>query len=109
MSSNYIFKEKINLLEKLVSEGKSFTEALTIAGNNYFPEDLIAAINVGEESGNLDNVLKRQVSRLQHKLKSKLSLLTTIIQPILMIFVGLLIAFIIYAVYLPIFNISNSF
>ncbi|MFH1643728.1 MAG: type II secretion system F family protein [bacterium] len=106
---NFVFRQKILQLTNLVNQGTSFTQSLKIAGENFFPQSLIVAASVGERTGNLDLMLQRQVDFFKKELDSKLYVLTTFFQPVLMIFVGILIALLMLSVYLPIFDMANLF
>jgi len=109
IAKNFVFKRKITDLTNLVSQGKSFTQALQVVGNDFFPESLIAAVSVGEQVGNLDLMLAKQAAFFRTELDSKLAVITSLLQPILMIIIGLIIAFLMLAIYLPIFNMSSLF
>ncbi|MCF7799406.1 type II secretion system F family protein [Candidatus Babeliales bacterium] len=104
---NTFLKEKIILVTNLVTQGKSLYDALFISGENIFPQDLFAIVSVGENSGNLALMLERASKILQDDLNKTLKFITTLLQPILMLIIGLLIVFLLISVYLPIFNLAN--
>ncbi|MFA5074537.1 MAG: type II secretion system F family protein [Candidatus Babeliales bacterium] len=104
---NSFLKEKINLVTNFVTQGKSLHNSLILVGDAIFPDDLVAIVNVGENSGNLDSMLQRAAIVLQEDLNKKLKILTTLLQPFLMFIIGLLIVFLLLSVYLPIFNMAN--
>lgn len=104
---NSFLKEKIILVTSLVTQGKSLHDSLLFAGKDIFPQDLLAIINVGENSGNLALMLERGAKVLQEDLNKTLKFITTLLQPILMLIIGLLIVFLLISVYLPIFNMAN--
>ena len=106
---NFVFKKKIVDLTDFVLKGQSFTQALQIVGSDFFPESLIVAVSVGEQVGNLDLMLAKQATLFRIELDSKLYIITSLLQPMLMIIIGLIIAFLMLAVYLPIFNMSGLF
>jgi len=105
--SNTIFKSKVAFIETLVTQGKSLEYALRTAGSKYFPEKLVMMVAVGEQAGNLDEMLEKALALFQAELKAKLHFLTSILQPVLLIIVGVFIALIMFAVYLPIFNLAR--
>ena len=106
---NVIFKQKITDLTNLVSQGEPLTDSLKTVGRDLFPESLIIAISVGEQTGNLDVMLEKQLTFFKMELDAKLRIVTSLIQPILMILVGILIATLILSVYLPVFDMANLF
>lgn len=106
--SNSIIRNKAGLLSGYLNSGKSLGQAMELVGSEYFPEDLVSAVLVGERSGNLHGMLNRIVILFNQDLQSKVGFITTTLQPILIILVGIIIAFIMIAVYLPIFNLASA-
>lgn len=104
---NQILNNEINKLESAIQAGSSLSQAMEYHDTPLFNQDLIALIRVGEESGSMSNVLIAASDIYRTHADRSLSFLTTIIQPLLVIFLGVLIAALIFAVYLPIFNLAN--
>jgi type II secretory pathway component PulF len=65
-------------------------------------------VAVGEESGRLDDVLLEVASFYQRELDRGLKLITTLLEPILILLVGIVVGFIIFAMLLPIFQIGQG-
>ncbi len=105
--SNSVMRNKAGLLSGYLNSGKSLGQSMEIVGSEYFPEDLVSAVLVGERSGNLHGMLNRVVVLFNQDLQSKIGFVVTTLQPILIILVGIIIAFIMIAVYLPIFNLAS--
>ncbi len=104
-----IFKKKAIEVTQDVTAGKTFAASLKSKPKKYFPEKLSAFVFIGEQSGNLDTMLEKSANIFQDQLNRKINLLTSLFQPILIIFVGILVAFIMFTVYLPLFNVANLF
>lgn len=104
---NSYLKEKVFQLKEHVTQGKSFEESLTLIGTSFFPENLVAVVSVGEQTGNLDVMLQKAASFFQEDLNNSLQFILTIFQPVLMVLIGLLVAFLMLAVYMPIFNMAS--
>jgi len=104
---NIPIKEHIEILEREVEAGSSLSQAMIDFSVNYFSQDLIAIVKVGEETGRLNVMLKKAAKIYQDKVDRSIIFFTTIFQPLLMIIVGLLITLLIFAIYVPIFNLSN--
>jgi type II secretory pathway component PulF len=104
---NTCFKKKAEILYEYVLQGKTLEESMAIIGPHFFPENLLAVVCVGEQAGNLDVMLQKAASFFQEELGSKLQFMLTIFQPALMIVIGLLIAFLMLAIYMPIFNMAS--
>lgn len=104
--NEYLKSEFLNIA-KLVNKGSLLSDAMSMRSNKLFLPDLVAITKVGEETGNLGLMLNKASVFYSEKINRLLSYFLSIIQPILMIILGLLIAALIFAVYLPIFNLPN--
>jgi type II secretory pathway component PulF len=98
-------------MEKAISEvrhGQSLAQALGSFGKKHISSDIIAIIRVGQEIGALDGMLKQVAGIYQSKVKRTLAFVTMIIQPLLIVILGLLILLLIVAVYTPILHLSYA-
>lgn len=109
MISNKVIKQHIDLIMGDVEAGSSLSQAMIHDPGQIFGPEAIAIIRVGEESGRLTLLLGRTAQAYQERVRKAIATLTALINPLLMIVLGLLITFLIFAVYLPIFNLSNVF
>ncbi|MBD3231589.1 hypothetical protein GF322_02905 [Candidatus Dependentiae bacterium] len=107
--TNRKFKKEVSNVSANIISGQTFSEALKQGNQKYFPEKLSALVFIGEQSGNLDLMLYKAAEIFQDKLNKKINLLTTLFQPFLIIFIGILIAGIMFTVYLPLFNVASLF
>jgi type IV pilus assembly protein PilC len=89
-----------------VREGESLHAAL--AYKNVVPEIALDMIEVGESSGALSPMLTSVAEFYEEEVNLRLSALVSIIEPVLLIFMGLLVAFILISLYLPIFSFSMT-
>lgn len=105
---NVVFKNYVQVLAGKVNAGRSLSASLQEVSPAQFPIELIALVHVGENSGTLDILLKKAAVRYQNQVKRSLSRLTSLVQPILMIVLGLLVLLLIFAIYLPIIELSNA-
>lgn len=90
-----------------VHHGKHVSVALREHTESYCGPSVLALIRVGEESGRLDRAFEQVVVVYQQQLEKVSTLVTTLLQPLLMIVLGLMITALIFAVYVPIFNLSE--
>ncbi|MGE0009945.1 MAG: type II secretion system F family protein [Candidatus Babeliales bacterium] len=90
-----------------VQHGKHVSVALKQSNALYGGPSVLALLRVGEESGRLDRAFEQVVVVYQQQLEKTSNLVTTLIQPLLMIALGLMITGLIFAVYVPIFNLSE--
>lgn len=88
-------------VRKAVMEGKSITEPL--ARITYFPPLVTQMIKVGETTGNLDSMLIKVADVFEEEVEELIGNLTKLIEPIIIVVLGGAIAFVLIAMYLPIF------
>src|SRR5437660_217492 len=91
---------------QMVREGESLHGALASSGT--MPELALDMIEVGESSGALSPMLNSVAEFYEEEVNLRLSALVSLIEPILLIFMGLLVAFILISLYLPIFSFSMT-
>ncbi len=103
---NSHLEENILLASQRVKEGGSLADALEETG--LVPSTAIKMIMVGESSGALDEMFENVAELFEEEVDRRLNLITTAIEPILMLLMGLVIAFIVVAMYLPIFNLAGA-
>lgn len=89
-----------------VREGESLHSALAAQG--IMPELALDMIEVGESSGALAPMLTSVAEFYEDEVNLRLGALVSIIEPVILIFMGLLVAFILISLYLPIFSFSMS-
>lgn len=90
----------------MVREGESLHGALAAKG--VMPEMALDMIEVGESSGALAPMLNSVAEFYEEEVSVRLAALVSLIEPLLLIFMGLLVAFILISLYLPIFSFSLS-
>jgi len=91
---------------RMVREGESLHSAL--ASKGVMPEMALDMIEVGESSGALSPMLNSVAEFYEEEVNLRLSALVSLIEPMLLIFMGLFVAFILISLYLPIFSFSLS-
>ncbi len=89
---------------QMVREGESLHAAL--ASNGVMPDLALDMIEVGESSGALAPMLNSVAEFYEEEVNLRLSALVSLIEPLLLVFMGLLVAFILISLYLPIFSFS---
>ena len=95
------------LLAKQLQEGNSLHKAMSKSG--LFSPMLVQMCAIGEETGSLDNMLLRAAQLMESDVNQGLGNLSTLLEPILMVVLGIAIGGILIALYLPIFNIGQVF
>jgi type IV pilus assembly protein PilC len=100
--NKYMFS-RMNILPESIKNGESLTESLR--KTECFPPLALDMIRIGESSANLEGMLSDVAEVYYERISSKIDTIVSLIQPIIIIFMGLVVAVILLSVYLPIFNI----
>jgi len=105
-SGNKVVEEAIMATRQAVSEGKTLAEPLSKA--KVFPPMVVQMISVGEATGALDNMLNKIADFYDDEVDSAVGALTSMLEPMLMIFLGITVGFVIVAMYMPIFQMGSA-
>jgi type IV pilus assembly protein PilC len=98
---NSIIADDIEEVKKKVIEGKTFTEPLMKI--DYFPEMVSQMIKVGEQTGSIDNMLEKISEVFEEEVNQAISAATKMMEPLIIVVLGSIIATILVAIYLPMF------
>lgn len=105
-SGNKVVENAIYATRQSISEGKTLSEPLETT--KVFPPMVVQMIAVGETTGALDAMLSKIADFYDEEVDSTVGILTSLLEPILMIFLGIVIGFIVVAMYLPIFKMAGT-
>ena len=89
-----------------ISGGKTIAEPLS--KGDIFPRMVTHMIAVGETTGALDTMLGKIADFYEDEVDSAVATLTSLLEPAMMVFLGVLIGFIVIAMYLPIFKMAQT-
>ncbi len=92
-----------------VAVEKGYPLATSLAQEQHFPPIVAQMVSVGEETGKLDEVLGKLALFFEQESEQKVKALTTAIEPLIMVFLGIGVGFLVIAVILPIYNLTNQF
>ena len=92
-------------MQEKIQQGFPMSDALS--HHPYIPSLVIELIKTGEETGHLTSMLAQAVELYEEDLHNKIHALYVLIEPLLILFLSLIICFILLALYLPIFNMGN--
>ena len=81
--------------------------AVALGKHPVFPSMIIRMIKAGEQTGNIDNMLERVSNFLDEEVETTLTGLMALIEPLLIVFLGVFIGGLVVCMYLPIFNLGN--
>jgi len=104
-AGNVVIEDAMENVEVSVKEGQSITAPLSEC--KVFPAMVTQMISVGEETGSLDAMLGKIADFYEDEVNAAVKSLTSILEPILMLFVGALVGTVVISMYLPIFNMMN--
>ena len=105
-SGNAVVEDAVIEAKAAVSEGESIAGPLAAAGT-VFPPMVVQMVAVGEETGALDQMLERIGTFYDQEVDAMVEGLTSLIEPILIVFMGGAVGGILISLYLPMFNIVN--
>lgn len=100
---NKFLVQKMSNLAAHIKNGESLSESLSKA--EFFTPLSLDMIRIGETSANLEGMLQDVADVYDEKVQAKIDTLVSLIEPIIIIFVGIIVAAMLLSVYLPIFNI----
>jgi type IV pilus assembly protein PilC len=103
---NKVAEKSIDVIKEKVLKGVSLGQALGEA--TMFPMMLHSMIKIGEESGSLDDILDKTANFYDEELEAGLKRLTTMIEPLMIIVMGVVIGFIVIAMMMPMFDMSKT-
>lgn len=103
--SNVLFSEAVKKASKEVEQGKGLGESLS--ESQILPHIAIQMITVGEQSGNLEAMLERAASIFESEVESTVATITSLMEPIMILAMGIVVGFIVVAICLPIFEMNQ--
>lgn len=103
---NHFLRTKLDEAIVSLEKGAGFSESLS--NTEAFPTLALSMIEAGESSGSLEFILDEIADFYESNVDMRLSVLTSAIEPALMVIMGLLIGFIVLAMYLPIFQMASA-
>lgn len=101
-----LLRKALERVAVLVREGKSLSESLTTTG--MFPDLAIDMMQVGESTGALPQMLTSVAEFYEEDVSTRMTAVLSMIEPAIMIFMGIFVAFVLVALYLPIFSLASS-
>jgi type IV pilus assembly protein PilC len=105
-AGNVIIENAIRSVRTAISEGQSMAEPLGASG--IFPGMVVQMISVGEATGAMDQMLSKIADFYDEEVDAAVEALTSALEPMLMVFLGGVIGFVVVAMYLPIFKMASA-
>lgn len=92
--------------DEVLNKGATLNKALE--KHEYFPKTFVQIVNIGEESGNLADVLAQLAEQYEEEVKDALKAVTSVINPVLMIGIGVVVGIVVVAMFVPMFSLMES-
>jgi type IV pilus assembly protein PilC len=105
-AGNMIIENAIKTVRTAISEGRTMSEPLEQTG--LFPGMVVQMIAVGEATGAMDQMLGKIADFYDEEVDTAVEALTSSLEPMLMVFLGGIIGFVVVAMYLPIFKMASA-
>jgi type IV pilus assembly protein PilC len=102
---NTVMEKAIKASALDIERGEGISAAL--GKHPVFPSMIIRMLSAGEQTGNIDNMLERVANFLDEEIETTLSGLMSLIEPLLIVFLGVVIGGMVICMFLPIFNLAN--
>jgi type IV pilus assembly protein PilC len=105
-AGNAVVEQGINRARDKISEGHDMAGPL--AESKVFPTMVVQMIGVGEQTGAMDQMLQKIADFYEEEVDASVSALTSLIEPVMMAFLGVVVGGLIIAMYLPIFKLAGN-
>jgi general secretion pathway protein F len=102
---NVIIQQAIEDAKRAVTEGESLAQTLKKSGQ--FPPTMIHMVAVGEKAGQLEQMLERVATTYESEVDTKLSRFTALLEPLMLVFMGGAVAFIVFSILQPIMDLGQ--
>jgi type IV pilus assembly protein PilC len=105
-AGNVIISDAIAKVHECVKEGESIVQPLS--ASSVFPSMVISMVDVGEETGQLPEMLLKIADVYDDEVDNAVTALTSILEPIMIVFLALVVGSIVFALFLPLIQIIKS-
>jgi type IV pilus assembly protein PilC len=102
---NAVYTAATKRIQTEVSTGTSLTNAMT--NSKLFPSMVLQMTQIGEESGSLDNMLGKIADFYEREVDDAVAALSSLLEPLIIVFLGVVIGGLVVAMYLPIFKLGQ--
>ena len=106
VAGNKIVEEALLVARSRISEGRTMAEPLEQAG--IFPPMVVQMVQVGESTGALDSMLNKIADFYEDDVDTMVTNMTAMMEPMIMVFLGVVLGGLIIAMYLPIFKLGQA-
>ncbi len=104
--NNVVYREILLQSAEMVTNGKTISESLS--GHTEFPAIVTQMVKVGEQTASLDNILLKLAEFYEKEVDAKIGTLSTLMEPIIMIILGIGVGLLVSGILLPIYNLASQ-
>ena len=104
--SNHIVKEAIAKTREAVTDGKTLAQPLE--QSKVFPQLMVDLVRIGEETGDVPGALNNIAGTYEGELQIALRVMTTLIEPVLIIVMAVIVGFLLLSIFLPLFRLISQ-
>lgn len=104
----YPYRESIKEVCQMIEKGYTLTDGMSRYENLYGKRFLVL-LKVGEETNSIEQMLLMQANDTNAELEHAIKQMNNIVEPLLILGIGIIVAFILIAMYMPMFKLGNSF
>ena len=105
--SNFYIRKCLTQIQSQINAGEPIAKSLRDTG--AFPETFCGFVEVGEETGRLNDMLTTVSAFYEDEFDDSVATFSQMLEPIMIVFLGVVIGFILVAMYMPIFNMGSNF
>ena len=105
VTGNVVFEDAIDAMKDEVEAGKTLAAPLKNAG--IFPPMAVHMVQSGEKSGRLEEMMFRIADTYEKEVENAVNAMTSLLEPVMILFMGLIVGFIVLAILLPILEMSQ--
>ena len=106
VTGHLLFQEATQAIQSQLMQGRALSQALE-STQGLFPNMVAQMCAIGEESGALDHMLEKTAAHYEREVDNMVARLSTLLEPFIMVVLGLLIGGLVMALYLPIFQLGQ--
>ena len=103
-SGNHLYMVATRSIQSEVSTGLSLN--MSMQNSSVFPTMVVQMVSIGEESGQLDHMLSKVADFYDQEVDDAVAAMSTLLEPLIMVFLGVVIGGLVVAMYLPIFKLG---
>jgi type II secretory pathway component PulF len=104
--TNRLIKEAVSKTREAVTDGKTLAQPMV--KSKVFPQLMIDLVRIGEETGDVPGALNNLADTYEGELQIGLRLMTQLIEPVLIVVMGIVVAFLLLSIFLPLFKLISS-